>query len=157
MRACCARSWALTLALGDLHALLLDLVSLAERRGTYRGLIHLDLRQQPFLVQVAVHSLLQFRILVVSFDGCCSSALVQTFGREPRLETVVVCLSCAELLFGLAQRLLKRRLRHFKHDGVGLDDGAGAQDDALDASLRDGRDDFAAPRRPARACRGRAR
>jgi hypothetical protein len=130
------------IVLGDLDALLFQAVAGGQRIGLDGRLLEYQAGDETVLCEVLVDFLLEASLLVVGVDGGGRGALVEPFGLEPRIEAREIGLGPQEQLLGFVQQLPRLRVVEHEHDGVRRDGGAGPQHDALDATLRGGRDPY---------------
>ena len=86
-------------------------------------------------MELVVDFELRFGRIAIGADLRRRGALRQTIGVELGFEAVVVGLGASQLLLGVAHRLLHLRVAQLQDDRIGLDQGTGAQHDALDAAL----------------------
>jgi hypothetical protein len=126
----------LEVLLGDLHAILFDLVPRCQRFGAHRRLLERELRHQSVFGEIFIDLFVQLRSLELGADRGGDRSLCEPIGHQPRLQAVEVCLGRAQLLLRLTELLLELGIAELEDDGVGRHDRTRANHDALDPALR---------------------
>src|SRR5579885_506956 len=120
---------------GDLGAFAFELETNGELADFDAREVGGDFRTDALRDELFVHLVLNLGLFVVAADGGLDGLLVHEVAIDLDFEVSEVGFRALQLILSVKGILLELRVAEFEDDGVGLDDCAGAEDDAVHASF----------------------